>query len=62
MTVNRTPTPGSRERWDEFLGITGCTCPTEYRGLGILHGVSMGKGWVRMSTDPACPHHGEDVS
>jgi hypothetical protein len=36
-----------------------CSCPFEWKGLGILYGISMGKGWVRMSDDPKCPHHGE---
>ena len=46
---------------DRQLAVHGeadCTCPHEYKGLGILYGVSMGKGWVRMTDDPNCPHHG----
>lgn len=39
---------------------TGCTCPLDYRGLGILYGVSFGKGWVRLRDDPSCPVHGHD--
>lgn len=35
-----------------------CTCDYAYKGLGRLYGVSMGKGWVRMTTEPGCPHHG----
>lgn len=46
-------------RWLVWLGMPECTCPTEWRALGVLHGVSMGKGWIRMSTDPRCPHHGD---
>lgn len=59
VTADQRPAHGSREAWDAFLDITGCTCPTEWKGLGRLYGVSMGKGWVRMSTDPNCPHHVE---
>lgn len=44
--------------WMEWLDITGCTCPIEWRRVGRLHGVDMGYGWIRMNTDPACPHHG----
>jgi hypothetical protein len=39
-----------------------CTCPYEYKGLGRLYGVSMGKGWVRMTDEPNCPDHGKDCS
>ena len=39
-------------------GIPDCTCRHEYKGLGVLYRVSMGKGWVRMNDDPNCPHHG----
>lgn len=35
----------------------GCTCPYDYRPLGRLYGISMGKDWLRTSTEPACPHH-----
>jgi hypothetical protein len=38
-----------------------CICDHEYKGLGILYGVSMGKGWVRTSTDPHCLHHGTEA-
>jgi len=44
----------------DWLQIPDCTCPFEWKGLGVLYGVSFGKGWVRMSTDPACPHHAEE--
>src|ERR1700677_2006711 len=43
-----------------WLGITGCTCPYEWKGLGVLYGISMGEGWVRMLTVKTCPEHGED--
>jgi len=45
----------------EWLHTPDCSCPYEWKGLGILYGVSMGKGWVRMSTDPNCRHHGVDA-
>jgi hypothetical protein len=47
------------QRWLAFLGTPDCPCPTEWKSLGVLYGVSFGKGWVRMSTDPRCPHHAE---
>lgn len=34
-----------------------CTCPLDYRGLGILYGISLGEGWVRLSDAPDCPTH-----
>ena len=37
-----------------------CTCPKAERPLGRLYGISMGRGTVRLSTDPACPVHGEE--
>lgn len=37
--------------------MNGCTCPHEEQNLGRLHGVSMGRGTVRMSTTPGCPVH-----
>jgi hypothetical protein len=40
-----------------------CTCSWTWKNLGRLYGISMGAGWVRMDTDPACPDHGaKDVS
>jgi hypothetical protein len=39
-------------------GAKPCTCPHEWRGLGILYGISLGHGWVRMTDDPGCPEHG----
>lgn len=59
--MTTTAKPEALRRWDAYLGTSDCTCPTEWKGLGVLYGVSMGKGWVRMSTDPACLHHGETV-
>jgi len=35
-----------------------CRCLHDYKSLGTLHGMNMGKGWVRVTTDPKCPHHG----
>jgi hypothetical protein len=37
-----------------------CTCPHEWKGLGVLYGISMGEGWVRMLTVKTCPEHGDD--
>lgn len=46
--------PGQRRCMD----CPRCTCPTAYRSLGKLHGISLGKGWVRTADDPTCPIHG----
>ena len=35
----------------------GCTCPREVRPLGLLDGVNMGRGIVRLSTTMGCPVH-----
>jgi hypothetical protein len=35
-----------------------CTCEYAYKSLGRLYGVGMGSGWVRLTTEPGCPHHG----
>ena len=52
----------SLEQWlawiERTCGAKPCTCRFEYRSLGRLHGSSMGKGWVRMTTEPDCPEHG----
>jgi hypothetical protein len=48
---------GDLASWLAFLGGQDCTCPYEWKGLGNLYGVSMGKGWVRMTTAPDCPEH-----
>jgi hypothetical protein len=42
-----------------WLGISTCLCAWHYVGMGRVHGVSMGKGWVRIDTVPTCPHHGD---
>ena len=39
------------------IGISDCKCDHAVRGLGTLHGINMGKGWVRITTHPACPVH-----
>lgn len=38
-----------------------CICPRAIRSLGRLYGISMGKGWVRLDTDPKCPVHGKET-
>jgi hypothetical protein len=53
--------PDSIESLQEWLawlhpGVK-CKCTYDYKSLGLLHGVSMGKGWLRMSTHPQCPVH-----
>jgi hypothetical protein len=47
------------ESWLDGLSISDCSCPFEWRSLGRLYGLSFGHGWVRMRTEPDCPHHGE---
>lgn len=41
-----------------YQGDDRCTCDYAFKSLGRLYGVGMGKGWVRLSTEPDCPHHG----
>ena len=48
------------EQWLAYLSTQDCPCPYEYKNLGKLYGISMGKGWVRTGTDPHCPHHRVD--
>ena len=43
--------------YDSSRGM--CRCEHAYKGLGRWpDGVMGGKGWVRTSTHPDCPHHG----
>lgn len=42
-----------------WLKTPDCPCPHDWKSYGTLDRISMGMGWVRMRTDPACPHHGE---
>jgi len=45
----------------EWLGIERCVCPFEWKdSIGRLYGISMGSGWVRLSTNPDCEYHGDD--
>lgn len=53
--------PSSLADWRRWLQIEDCPCQLEWRSLGRLHGVSMGMGWVRTSTEPECPHHGVEA-
>ena len=39
----------------------GCTCPLGYRGLGVLYGISLGNGWIRLRDAPDCPIHGDSA-
>lgn len=50
--------PDSLRRWLKWVDILDCPCAFDWQSIGILHGVSMGKGWVRVTTEPDCPHHG----
>lgn len=60
MTYPKAGSPEELAEWLEFLGIADCPCPKKYKSRGRLYDVSMGDGWVRMDTDPACRHHGDD--
>lgn len=35
----------------------GCTCPHADAALGVLYGIFLGKGTVRLLTTPGCPVH-----
>jgi hypothetical protein len=41
-----------------YQGDDRCPCEYEFKSLGRLYGVGMGKDWVRLTTEPDCPHHG----
>lgn len=45
MTATIHPRSEPLRRWLAFLGAD-CTCEYAWKGLGVLYGVSMGKGWV----------------
>lgn len=54
--------PESLARWLDWLYAKSgkpCRCEHAYKNLGRLYGVSMGKGWVRTTTNPQCAHHGK---
>lgn len=53
------PSLAANFRW---LHTEGCTCSHMHGSYGRLYGISMGNGWIRTTTDPACPHHGEAAS
>lgn len=44
--------------WLDFIEIGDCICEYAWQSLGRLYNVSMGKGWVRISTEKQCVHHG----
>lgn len=50
---------GTQEDLVRHLGTRGRDCKCDYavRSLGRVDGINMGKGWVRMTTHPACPEH-----
>jgi hypothetical protein len=47
-----------REHLTRSYGDDQCTCRHAWKGLGILYGISLGNGWVRMDDNLDCPHHG----
>lgn len=60
MAPTTDPGPEALARHLRWLKIEDCPCPMAWKSLGVLYGVSMGHGWVRMGTDPQCRHHGSD--
>ncbi len=46
------------DKWLTFLDGISCKCQYAWRSMGRLHGIGMGKGWVRITTHPNCPEHG----
>lgn len=50
--------PESLRRWLAWVDILDCLCAFDWQSIGILYGVSFGKGWVRVTTEPTCPRHG----
>lgn len=53
-------TPGADHRLPHTADSSShdCTCPTGERSLGVLYGISFGRGEVRLEDDPDCPQHG----
>jgi hypothetical protein len=50
--------PDDLRKWLVYVnGDDRCPCRHEWKGLGVLYGVSMGDGWVRITTEPDCPQH-----
>ena len=47
-----------REHLIRAYGDERCTCPHRWKCLGVLYGISLGDGWVRMYDVRGCPHHG----
>jgi hypothetical protein len=45
-----------------YPGNVPCKCDHAYKSLGKLYGVTAGKGWVRTTTHPHCPHHGDKAT
>lgn len=43
--------------WGPVRERKPCTCRHAEASLGRLHGVSMGRGTVRIGTTPGCPEH-----
>jgi hypothetical protein len=51
---------GLRKNLVYACGDDRCTCEYAWKAYGRLYGISMGDGWVRMTTEPGCPHHAPD--
>jgi hypothetical protein len=54
-----TERPDGLRTWLAWLRTPDCPCPYEWRSIGILYGVSFGKGWVRIGAARSCPHHAD---
>lgn len=52
--------PEALLHWLRSLNLEDCTCPYAYKSLGRLYGISMGKGWVRLSDSKDCLHHSKE--
>jgi hypothetical protein len=43
-----------------WLGVEQCRCVWKWVSLGRLYGVSMGKSWARVRTNPGCRWHRDE--
>ena len=62
MTLVRAADDKGLAAWLTFIdGDALCPCEHEWKPCtGRLYGISMGPGWVRITTDPGCLHHGPE--
>jgi len=44
--------------WLQSQGQLPCSgCRWEWQSFGKIHGIPLGDGWVRITTDPRCQEH-----